>query len=157
MQAPVSNLGNTILLVEDDAAIAETLGMFLSYEGYSVLRAGTVDSALTILSEQKPDLLLLDYMLDDCTAEPVADVVRATWGQEVPIILLTAIDRPAVAGYEVGANAVVAKPFELDTLLWTIRKHLRTPTDLMSQLLPGAAAAMIPPIAPEVAEPRVLV
>lgn len=113
-------MSKQILLVEDDAAIMDTLAIFLHYEGYSVLKARSVEKALEKLESEHLDLILLDYMLQDDTAEPVVDAVRQRH-PDVPILLLTAADDPSGKARTVGADGVVSKPFELDVLL----KHIR--------------------------------
>jgi DNA-binding response OmpR family regulator len=120
----MQHLKNKILLVEDDLAIMETLSMFLNYEGYDVLRAANVDQALEVIEETCPDLVLLDYMLQDDTAEPVVDALRAKYGERAVVLLLTAADDPIGKGEMVCADAVVAKPFELDVLLRNIRESI---------------------------------
>lgn len=113
-----------ILLVEDDSAIMETLVMFLQYEGYDVVKARSVERALQILAECRPDLVLLDYMLQDDTAEPVVNAVRARYGGDVRVLLLTAAEDPDGKSRTIGTDGVVAKPFELDSLLRSVRKSL---------------------------------
>ncbi|MEW6055949.1 MAG: response regulator [Bdellovibrionota bacterium] len=117
-------MSKQVLLVEDDAAIMETLSMFLNYEGYEVLRARSVAQAIEVLRIQSPDVVLLDYMLQDGTAEPVVVELRTLYEDRVKVILLTAADDPSGKGRTVGADAVVAKPFELDGLLATLRSCL---------------------------------
>ena len=114
-------MGKQILLVEDDVAIMETLALFLRYEGYEVLKARNTEEAAACIHSSQPDLVLLDYMLQDDTAEPIVKILRAQYGESVKVILLTAADDPAGKGQAVSADAVVAKPFELDFLLETIR------------------------------------
>ncbi len=117
-------MNKQILLVEDDIAIMDTLTMFLQYEGYDVLRARSVERALEVLERAIPDLVLLDYMLQDDTAEPVIEALRAKHSNRVRVILLTAADDPAGKAADIGADGVIAKPFELDVLLRTIRDAL---------------------------------
>ncbi|MBI3555085.1 MAG: response regulator transcription factor [Deltaproteobacteria bacterium] len=113
-------MNERILLVEDDGAIMETLAMFLQYEGYEVLRARNVERALEVLEHATPQLVLLDYMLQDDTAEPVIAALRAKHGDCVRVILLTAADDPVGKARDSGADSVVAKPFELEVLLRAI-------------------------------------
>lgn len=113
-----------ILLVEDDLAIMETLAVFLHYEGYEVLKARSVSRAFELLQATKPDLILLDYMLQDDTAEPVVHLVRRDF-PGVPILLLTAADDPSGKSRTIGTDGFVAKPFELDALLRQVRFTLQ--------------------------------
>lgn len=135
-------MGKQILVVEDDAAIMETLSMFLCYEGYQVLRAHDVAEALDSIETEQPDLLLLDYMLHDETAEPVVEALRARNGREVPVILMTAIDNPVGRARVLGVEAVVPKPFELDVLLRVMRDCLSgVPTPALTRSARGARPA----------------
>ena len=116
----MNKLNKQILLVEDDVAIMDTLTMFLQYEGYEVLRARSVERACDILAQTTPDLVLLDYMLQDDTAEPVIAALRERHVGQVRVILLTAADDPAGKARDLGVDGVVAKPFELEVLLRAI-------------------------------------
>lgn len=120
-------MGKKILVVEDDAAIIETLSIFLRYEGYEVLKATSVEQARSMLDEVCPDLVLLDYMLQDNTAEPVAKHLRLRYGSKPIIVLLTAADDALAKRDLIHANAVVAKPFDLDVLLRVILESFEKP------------------------------
>ena len=114
-------MAKQILLVEDDVAIMETLSLFLRYEGYDVAKARNCEQAAQYLRSTRPDLVILDYMLQEDTAEPVVELLRSRYGHEVKVVLFTAADDPVGKGEAVAADAVVAKRFELDFLLETIR------------------------------------
>jgi DNA-binding response OmpR family regulator len=115
----------TILIVEDDRSLSETLAYNLVKEGYGVLCARTGLEALAMNRAQQPELLLLDIMLPGIDGFEVCKAVRAS--SPVPIIMLTAkddeIDR--VLGLELGADDYVVKPFSLRELLARIRATLR--------------------------------
>src|SRR5690349_18855370 len=96
-----------IMIVEDDAAIVETLAMFLRYEGYEVSKSRSVGHAMDCLSNERPDLVLLDYMLQDDTAEPVVEAVRQNYGDEVVVVLFTAADDPSGKASQIGADEVI--------------------------------------------------
>lgn len=101
----------TVLVVDDERKIRETVRTFLEQERYSVLVAGTGQEALDVAVRLRPDLVVLDLMLPDLPGEEVARSLRAI--SEVPIIMLTAkaeeVDR--VAGLRLGADDYVIKPF----------------------------------------------
>jgi DNA-binding response OmpR family regulator len=115
----------TILLVEDETILAETLRYNLEREGYTVLVAGDGVQALELARQQQPDLLILDVMLPRLDGFSVCRILRGE--SEVPIIMLTArqdeIDR--IAGLELGADDYVVKPFSLGELLARVRAILR--------------------------------
>lgn len=120
-------MSRQILLVEDDAAIMDTLAIFLNYEGFEVVKARSVSHALHYLNENQPDIVLLDYMLQDDTAEPVVKVLRDRF-PEIPIVLLTAVDDPSGKGKLLGVDAVVSKPFELEVLVESLKGALQDKT-----------------------------
>jgi two-component system OmpR family response regulator len=115
----------TILVVDDQAALRETLTDFLSLEGYRVVEAASVAEARLRFAEQRPDLILLDLNMPGGDGLSYAAEVRAA--SATPIIILSGkgalVDR--VVGLEVGADDYLAKPFELRELLARIRAVMR--------------------------------
>lgn len=115
----------TILLVEDEAILADTLRYNLEHEGYAVVSAGDGVSALELARQKQPDLIILDVMLPRLDGFSVCRILRGE--SEVPIMMLTArqdeIDR--IAGLEFGADDYVVKPFSLGELLARVRAILR--------------------------------
>jgi two-component system response regulator VicR len=120
MTAPQS-----ILVVEDDRNLAETLVYNLREEGYDAEVARTGLEAIAVTRTQRPDLVLLDVMLPEMDGFEVCRAVRAS--STVPIIMLTARDDEVdrVLGLEMGADDYVVKPFSLRELLARIRSNLR--------------------------------
>jgi two-component system response regulator RegX3 len=115
----------TILLVEDEMAIAEPLAYLLKREGYDVAVAPDGGQALDLFARSGPDLVLLDLMLPVVSGTEVARRIRAT--STVPIIMLTAKDSEVdiVVGLELGADDYVTKPYSSRELLARIRAVLR--------------------------------
>lgn len=115
----------TILLVEDERVLADTLRYNLEQQGYTVLTAGDGVQALATARQQSPDLIILDVMLPRLDGFSVCRILRGE--SDVPIIMLTArqdeIDR--IAGLEFGADDYVVKPFSLGELLARVRAILR--------------------------------
>ncbi|HMB25609.1 MAG TPA: response regulator transcription factor [Anaerolineales bacterium] len=115
----------TILVVEDEASIAEVVSLYLKRAGYGVQIAADGRQALNLLEKQIPDFVVLDLML------PEVDGLSLTrWLRErsnVPIIMLTArreeIDR--IAGLEMGADDYVVKPFSPQELVSRVRAVMR--------------------------------
>ncbi len=114
-----------VLVVDDDAALAEMLSIVLRNEGYEPIWCAYGDKALGIFRECRPDLVLLDLMLPGRDGVDVCRDIRQDSG--VPIIMLTAktdtID--VVEGLEAGADDYVAKPFKAKELLARIKTRLR--------------------------------
>jgi DNA-binding response OmpR family regulator len=117
-----------VLVVEDEAHLAEGLAFNLEAEGHEVDVVGDGAGALEHLADQRPgfDLVILDVMLPGMNGFEVARRVRAS-GNYVPILVLTAKDDSAdvVRGIEEGADDYLTKPFKLDELLARSRALLR--------------------------------
>ncbi|MFL6028142.1 MAG: response regulator, partial [Friedmanniella sp.] len=114
-----------VLVVDDDAALAEMLSIVLRNEGYEPVWCAYGDKALAIFRESRPDLVLLDLMLPGRDGVDVCREIRQDSG--VPIIMLTAktdtID--IVEGLEAGADDYVSKPFKAKELVARIKTRLR--------------------------------
>ncbi len=115
----------TILLVEDEPAIAEPLVYLLKREGFEVTAAADGGDALARFNRAGADLVLLDLMLPVMPGTEVARRIRAV--SDVPIIMLTAKDAEVdiVVGLELGADDYVTKPYSSRELLARIRAVLR--------------------------------
>ncbi|HEY1015970.1 MAG TPA: response regulator transcription factor, partial [Herpetosiphonaceae bacterium] len=129
----------TILLVEDEAVLADTLRYNLEREGYTVLTASDGVTGLDLARSANPDLLILDVMLPKLDGFSVCRILRRE--ASLPIMMLTArqdeVDR--IAGLELGADDYVIKPFSLGELLARVRAILRRserqPTGIERELL----------------------
>jgi DNA-binding response OmpR family regulator len=115
----------TILVVDDEPTLRETLAEALDADGFRVLTAADGREALSRFREHQPDLVVLDLMLPELSGIEVCRIIRAESG--VPIVMLTAksseIDK--VVGLELGADDYVTKPFSLRELTARIRALLR--------------------------------
>ncbi|HWQ14734.1 MAG TPA: response regulator transcription factor [Roseiflexaceae bacterium] len=115
----------TILLVEDDPTLSETLRYNFEREGYTVITASDGVQALERARRDEPDLVVLDIMLPRLDGFSVCRILRQE--SEVPILMLTArqdeVDR--IAGLELGADDYLAKPFSLGELLARVRAIMR--------------------------------
>ena len=114
-----------VLIVDDDLALAEMLGIVLRNEGLEVSHVADGASALGAFREAKPDLVLLDVMLPGLDGMEVCRRIRAESG--VPIVMLTARTDTVdiVVGLESGADDYVVKPFKPQELIARIRARLR--------------------------------
>ncbi|MDQ3127410.1 MAG: response regulator transcription factor [Chloroflexota bacterium] len=118
-------MARTILVVEDDQTLRETLVDALEVEGFRVVSAADGRAALTRFRADQPDLILLDLMLPELSGIEVCRIIRAESG--VPIVMLTAKDSELdkVVGLELGADDYVTKPFSLRELSARIRALFR--------------------------------
>lgn len=119
----------TILVVDDDVALAEMITIMLRGEGFDPHQAFSGPEAIDLLQAVSPDLILLDVMLPGMDGLDVCARIRQTSG--VPIIMLTARgDTPdVVRGLESGADDYVVKPFNPKELVARIRTRLRPAQD----------------------------
>jgi two-component system response regulator MprA len=124
-----------ILIIEDDEAILKLLRRGLVYEGYQVDTAVDGETGLNSAHEQRPDLIILDWMLPGMDGLEVCRRLRASGS--IPILMLTAKDtiQDRVQGLDAGADDYLVKPFELDELLARIRALLRRTQPERSQVL----------------------
>ncbi len=119
---------NSILIVEDEAAIRGMLTIVLEQAGFSPLTAADVDSAQKNLVEDSPDLILLDWMLPGISGVEWARRLKKDPSyRDLPIILLTARgeEEDKVRGLEIGADDYLTKPFSPKELVARIRAVLR--------------------------------
>ncbi|HXU84265.1 MAG TPA: response regulator transcription factor [Verrucomicrobiae bacterium] len=118
-------MARTILVVEDETTLRETLADALEVEGFRVIAAADGREALDRFRADRPDLILLDLMLPELSGIEVCRIIRAESG--VPIVMLTAKDSELdkVVGLELGADDYVTKPFSLRELSARIRALFR--------------------------------
>ncbi|MDP2993656.1 MAG: response regulator transcription factor [Anaerolineales bacterium] len=127
-------MSETILVVEDEPSLQETLVYNLEKQGYTVEAAGDGRSALEAARRLKPDLIVLDIMLPELDGFEVCKILRKE--MSTPILMLTArddeIDR--VVGLEVGADDYLTKPFSMRELLARVKAQLRRTQLLRDEL-----------------------
>lgn len=114
-----------VLLVDDEAALRESLTYTLQKEGYDVTTAADGQTAIKQFHKQVPDIVLLDLMLPEVDGMEICWRIRAF--SNVPIVMLTAKDQDAdkVRGLEAGADDYVTKPFNTRELIARMRAALR--------------------------------
>ena len=118
-------MSTRILVVDDDSALAEMVGIVLRGEGFDPSFCADGGAALTAFRATNPDLILLDLMLPGMDGIEVCTQIRAESG--TPIIMLTAKTdaTDVVAGLEAGADDYIVKPFNPKELIARIRTRLR--------------------------------
>jgi two-component system phosphate regulon response regulator PhoB len=118
----------TVLVAEDEGALITLLRYNLEREGYRVLEAQDGEEALLIAAEEKPDLVLLDWMLPQLSGIEVCRRLRSRQEtRNVPIIMLTARGEEGdrIRGLDTGADDYMTKPFAMTELLARLRAVLR--------------------------------
>lgn len=118
--------GERLLVVEDEAHLAEVIADNLELEGWKVDVLGDGESALETIRADRPDLVLLDVMLPGMDGFSVCDLLRKE-GNDVPILFLTARSSKddRVRGLSLGGDDYLGKPFDLQELMLRVRAILR--------------------------------
>jgi two-component system phosphate regulon response regulator PhoB len=117
-----------LLIVEDDASLAELLSWTAEAEGYAVQVTGDGEEALLMVREQAPDLILLDWMIEHVPGiEVCRQLRRAPETRDIPVIMLTARgeEEDKVRGLKTGADDYVTKPFSPRELMARVETLLR--------------------------------
>ena len=128
----------TILVVEDEYAVASGIQYALQQEGYQVTVAENGEEALEVASELAPDLVVLDVRLPGMDGFDTLRQLRST-GSKAPVLMLTARDEEMdkVIGLELGADDYMTKPFRLRELLSRIKALLRRAYGDLSDAMGG--------------------
>ncbi len=130
-----NEMGNKVLIVEDDPNLLETLKYNLRKESYDVVTAIDGEQALEVARKEKPDLIILDIMLPKLSGFEVCRILRKE--MTAPILMLTAKadETDKIVGLEIGADDYVTKPFSMRELIARVRAMLRR-TKIMEMQLP---------------------
>lgn len=112
----------SILVVDDDESIRDMVASVLRSAGYSVRAAADGESALAALEAEPPALILLDMRMPRVDGREFARRVRER-GAAPPIVVMSAVRDARAAAAEIGAQAYMAKPFEIDELLSHVARY----------------------------------
>jgi DNA-binding NarL/FixJ family response regulator len=120
--------GRPILIVDSDARARAELAQLLEDEGHQVVQAGSGEAGLKLARENPPALVVLEVPLGDRSGYDVCRILREELGEELPVLFLSgarteSYDR--VAGFLVGADDYIVKPFAVDELLARVRRLVR--------------------------------
>ena len=117
--------GQTVLVVEDEASIAELVRLYLAEAGARVLLAADGQAGITVFERERPDLLILDLMLPGMDGWELCRRIREI--ASTPILMLTALqtEDDRVRGFDLGADDYVTKPFSPRELVRRVRAILR--------------------------------
>ena len=121
-------MSRRILVVEDEAPIREMLCFVLEQKGYEPIEAEDYDTALELLCEPYPDLILLDWMLPGGSGiNLIKHLKRDVFTKKIPVVMLTARreEEDKVRGLEVGADDYITKPFSPKELMARLKAVIR--------------------------------
>ncbi len=129
----------TILIVDDEASIRDMVAMALELNGYQCLQAGNAMAAHSIIMDNQPDLILLDWMMPGISGlELSRRLRRENSTRQIPIIMITAKgeEQDKVVGLDTGADDYITKPFSTRELMARIKALLRrTDGDTNQQMI----------------------
>ncbi len=113
----------TVLVVDDDPALTGLLTLFLRDAGYETIAANSGQRALEMVLQQRPDVVLLDLMMPIVSGSTVCREIKSNEAtKHIPVIVISGDGRADTKTADVGADACIVKPFELDEVLLNIRK-----------------------------------
>lgn len=132
-----------VLVVDDDAVVREVLSEYLQRDGHRVTEAADGDTALALLRQSPPDLVVLDVMLPGTSGLDVCRWIRAQG--DLPVILLSALDEETdrIVGLELGADDYVRKPFSPREVLARVRTVLRRSAAVPDRAHPISGAGLV--------------
>ncbi len=112
-----------VLVVDDDPDIVDVLQLVLREAGYAVRSALNGKQALEAVAARMPAVILLDMLMPVMDGWQFARELRARHGRAAPIVVVTAAENARAWSQEIGADEVVAKPFDVDELLRVVASH----------------------------------
>ena len=125
LHVKIRSMSTRILVVDDDTALSEMIGIMLTAEGYEPSYCADGAATIDVFHQSEPDLVLLDLMLPGLDGVEICRHIREE--SDVPVIMLTARTdtQDVVAGLEAGADDYVTKPFKSKELLARVSTRLR--------------------------------
>jgi DNA-binding response OmpR family regulator len=113
-----------VLVVEDDQDLSSLLEMVLADAGHRVRTAPDGRAALAAVAAEMPGVILLDMRMPVMNGWEFAREFRARYGRACPIVVVTAAENARLRAEEIGAEDWLAKPFDLDDVLYTVERQL---------------------------------
>ncbi|HEX4829934.1 MAG TPA: response regulator transcription factor [Trebonia sp.] len=134
------DLPGRIIVVDDDPTVADVVGRYLVRDGHTVECVHDGHEALRRIAAQPPDLVVLDLMLPGIDGLEVCRRLREHW--PIPVVMLTALgdETDRLAGFEIGADDYVTKPFSPRELAMRVRSVLRRARGGGASAIAGTAA-----------------
>src|SRR5947209_7634116 len=118
-------MAKKIWVVDDDESILEVLQIVLESAGYEVQTSLNGESLLHLGNQRLPDLVLLDVLLSGADGREICKNLKSRENtRHIPVILLSAHSDASKASNGSGANAFLAKPFDVDALIKVVEEHL---------------------------------
>lgn len=133
----------TIVIADDDQSLRELIRYSLEHEGYQVIQAANGTQCMSLVREQRPDLVVLDIVMPQMDGLEVCQHIRGF--SQVPVLMLTARmqSEDVITGLNQGADDYLVKPFNMDELLARIRALLRRVPSTAQPLFAGDQSIVI--------------
>jgi DNA-binding response OmpR family regulator len=115
-----------VLVIDDDEAVLDVMKEALIYEGFEVKTADRADDVQAMISTYQPDLLLIDYILKGINGGEICHQVKDNGKEKkLPVIIVSAYPKVLTSLGDYGCDKFIAKPFDLDDLVGSIRSVLQ--------------------------------
>jgi len=116
-----------VLIVDDDPDMLDLVADALSSKGYRIAKAFNGEEALLRVSDEEPQLILLDMRMPIMDGWTFSRLFRERYGRRIPIVVVTAAEDSRLCAAEIGANADLGKPFELSRLFEVVADTVGPP------------------------------
>ena len=116
-----------VLVVDDDPDVVDVILLVLDHAGYAARSAENGAQALAAVEARVPALVLLDMIMPVMNGWQFARELRARYGRVIPIVMVTAAEHARARGDEIGADAVLPKPFNVGDLLRLVERYVVKP------------------------------
>src|SRR5688500_292447 len=119
-----------VVVADDEADIRELCRTVLACEGYEVFTAETAAECISLVRQERPDLVLLDWMMPDLSGLDALWVLKGSMTtRDIPVVMLTALSGTSdiAVATSAGADGYVTKPFEVENLLSLVRRFTWIP------------------------------
>jgi two-component system, OmpR family, response regulator len=118
------NRTRRVLVIDDDESIRELITLALEDDGLEVISAPEGESALAMIPEVQPDVILLDNRMPIMDGREFAQRFKELEGFSAALIILTAVDDPEQTAQDVGADGYLPKPFDLNDLTTAVHRYI---------------------------------
>lgn len=120
-------MNKTVLIVDDNPHILEAIELILTNENYTVHSLVKADGIIEKVKKLKPDVILLDLLLSGKNGQDITSQLKSLPNtKNIPVIIISAHPSAEKAAKQAGADAFVAKPFDIEDLLSVIQKYIKT-------------------------------
>ena len=122
----MKNTGKTVLVIEDEDFISGLIARSLREEGYNVIATSDYKESIKVIDSMELDLIVSDVMLPYTGGLDIAEYVKKeSKNKDIPIILVTGMDKDVLSTTQIKVNAILAKPFDMLQLVDLVNSNLK--------------------------------